>query len=113
MKLVNSISTEELKKLAGSMYGNLVKAVVDIHRNILILDAPMHVDLEEKLLQEGSKQANLWGINLHPGKYKTDEFIEFDSMINIRPSQNNLSRDVLDKAVRKKIIELVAGIVHE
>ena len=73
----------------------------------------MHADGEAYLLDDGSKQEDLWGINLHPDKFGTDEFIEFDSMINIRPRQNNPSRDVLDETVRQQIRAIVAEIVHE
>lgn len=93
--------------MAESMYGNLVKAVVDLDKNILVVDAEMHADEEEYLLKNGSKQADLWGINLYPAKFGTDEFVEFDSMINIRPRQNNMSRNVEDADIRKQIIALV------
>ena len=73
----------------------------------------MHADGEAYLLENGSNQENLWGINLHPDKFGSDEFIEFDSMINIRPRQNNPSRDVLDESVRAQIMAIVNGVVHE
>lgn len=73
----------------------------------------MHADGEAHLLENGSQQNDLWGINLHPDKFGSDDFIEFDSMINIRPRQKNPSRDVLDENVRKQIREIVAGVVHE
>ncbi len=107
MKIVDTISTAELSEMAQNMYGNLVKAVVDLKEQTLIVDAEMHADEEEYLLENGSKQANLWGINLYPDKFGTDEFLEFDSMINIRPRQNNMSRGVEDEATRKQIVALV------
>jgi hypothetical protein len=113
MKIVDKISVTELKQMAGKMFGDLVKADVDIQKKVIAIDMPMHYDGEQKLLQKGSKQRDIWGINLHPDDFGTDEFIEFDSMINIRPSQGNTSRDVLDEAVRKKIAEIVAEVVHE
>jgi len=73
----------------------------------------MHFDGEQELLEHGSEQKDLWGINLHPNDYGTDDFVEFDSMINIRPSQGNPSKDVLDSDVKAKIIELVNEVVHE
>ena len=102
------MSISELSDMAGKMYGNLVKAVVDLQKNILIVDAEMHADEEQLLLEDGSTQQDLWGINLYPEKYGTDEFVEFDSMINIRPRQKNMSRDVENPEVRKQIIALVA-----
>ena len=99
--------------MAEKMYGSLVKADVDIVKKILIVDMGMHADGEAYLMEKGSKQDDLWGINLHPSDYGTDDFIEFDSMINIRPSQGNASKDVLDPEVRQKIIAIVKGAVHD
>lgn len=113
MKQVTSISLSELRLMAEKMYGTLVKADVDISKNIILVDMEMHADGEAHLLENGSKQSDLWGINLHPDKFGSDDFIEFDSMINIRPRQNNPSRDVLDEGVRKQIRGIVAGVVHE
>lgn len=107
MKQVEKISISELQKMAERMFGNLVKAVVDIEERILVIDAEMHADQEHFLLKNGSKQENLWGINLYPTKFGSDDFVEFDSMINLRPSQNNRSRGVEDKKIRTKIIEIV------
>ena len=92
--------------MAAGMFGDMVKAVVDLDRELLALDAELHSDLEALLLENGSKQKSLWGINLYP-EIQTDEFIEFDSMINMRPSQGNRSRSVENEEVRKKIIALV------
>ena len=111
MKSVSTISLPELSKMAESMYGNLVKAVVDLSNNSMIVDAEMHADEEEYLLDAGSKQADLWGINLYPERFGTGEFVEFDSMINIRPKQQNMSRGVENESIRLRILELVAGKV--
>lgn len=89
------------------MFGGLVKGVVDIKKNILIVDAALHADEEQKLLEQGSDQNNLWGINLYPEFYGTDDFIEFDSMINVRPSMHNLSRSVESEEIKTKIRTLV------
>lgn len=113
MKIVDEISVQELQEMADKMYGSLVKADVDITRADLLVDMEMHADGEAYLLEQDSKQQDLWGINLHPAQFGTDDFIEFDSMINIRPSQGNASKDVLDPAIRAKIIEIVNGVVHE
>jgi hypothetical protein len=107
MKIVDSIDVADLTQMAEKMYGNLVKGVVDIEKNILVLDAEMHVDGEQLLLEQGSKQNDLWGINLYPGKFGQEDFVEFDSMINIRPRQQNMSRGVDNPEVRQKIIKLV------
>ena len=113
MKIVKDISVAELASMAEKMYGSLVKADVDIVRRVLIVDMGMHADGEAHLMERGSKQNDLWGINLHPSDYGTEDFIEFDSMINIRPNQGNASKDVLDPEIRKDITALVHEIVHE
>ena len=112
MKQVTSISVAELTTLAERMYGNLVKADVDTRRLVMVVDMDMHADGEAYLLEQGSRQEDLWGINLHPAKFGTEEFVEFDSMINIRPRQHNPSRNVLDLAARAKILDLVGSVVH-
>jgi hypothetical protein len=113
MKQVDKISVVELREMAEKMYGSIVKADVDITKGVLLVDMEMHADGEAYLLENGSQQADLWGINLHPDKFGTDDFIEFDSMINIRPRQSNPSRDVLDENVRKQIQGIVEGVIHE
>ena len=101
------MSVAELHEMAAGMYGDMVKAVVDLERRILIVDAELHVDQEQYLLEQGSRQQDLWGINLYPGQFGSDEFIEFDSMINIRPRQHNMSRNVENSEIRKQITRLV------
>lgn len=112
MKRVETLSLQELRKMAEEMYGNLVKAVVDVASGALVVDVEMHVDAEQELLELGSKQTDLWGINFHPDKFGTDEFVEFDSMINIRPKQQNLSRSVENEAIRTKIRTIVGQKVR-
>ena len=108
MKIIAEILLSgELKQMAVATFGNLVKAVVDIDRDVIAVDAELHSDLEALLLEDGSKQKNLWGINLYP-EMQGDGFIEFDSMINMRPSQGNRSRGIENEETRKKIIEVVA-----
>ena len=86
--------------------GPMIKAVVDIKKQIIGVDANMHADIEQLLLSQGSEQFDLWGINLYPNE-SDDDFIEFDSMINIRPRQNNRSRDVEDIDTREGIEKVV------
>ncbi len=94
------------------MFGNLVKAVVDIEKEIIALGGELHSDGESMLLKNGSKQKDLWGINLYP-ELKGDDFIEFDSMINLRPSQGNCSRGVNDPAVTKRIKAIVNKLIEK
>jgi hypothetical protein len=104
--LKEKIKVADLFPMTEKMFGNLVKAVADIDKDLLALDAEMHADLESVLLENGSEQGSLWGVNLYP-EMTGEDFVEFDSMINVRPGQGNRSRGVEDPAVRAKIIELV------
>lgn len=100
------LKIHELKDMAQRSFGNLVKAVVDVDRELIAVDAELHSDLEALLLQDGSKQKDLWGLNLYP-ELEGAEFVEFDSMINMRPSQGNRSRGVESVELRNKIISIV------
>jgi len=113
MKQVKKITIAELKKMAKRMFGNLVKGVIDVEKEILVIDAEMHADEEKFLLENGLKQKNLWGINLYPEKFGSDDFVEFDSMINLRPSQNNRSRGVDNEKIRAKIIKIVNSKIEK
>jgi len=107
MKILDKIiGIDELKKTAADRFGDLVKAVVDVDQELIAIDAELHSDLEALLLENGSKQSVLWGINLYPG-LKGNDFVDFDSIINMRPSQDNMSRGVNDQIIRQKIMETV------
>ncbi len=111
MKIVtDKISIKELKEMSDKMFGNLVKAVVDIDKKIIAVDSELHADEEALLLENGSEQKNLWGINIYP-ELTGDDFIEFDSMINLRPSQGNKSRGVDNMEIQKQILETVNQII--
>jgi hypothetical protein len=112
MKLITEpIDIKELETMADSFFGNLVKAVVDIQQEIMVIDAELHADQEKWLIENGSEQKNLWGINLHP-TLPNDDLVEFDSMINIRPWANNRSRSVIDPLLQEKIKNIVKRLVR-
>ena len=106
----NRIKLDELSKMAEDMFGDLVKAVVDVARDMMVVDAELHSDEEALLIEHGSDQADLWGINLYPG-LEGDDFVEFDAMINLRPSRGNRSRGVEDPAIRERIRRIVNDLV--
>ncbi len=107
MQLLDTIiSINELKVLVENSSRNFVKAVVDIELDLMAIDAVLHSVLRTLLIEGGSNLENLWGINLYPD-LTGDDFIEFKSMINVRPYQNNKSRGVEDDSKRKKIIQVV------
>ena len=104
------ISEAHLSEIAPEFYDDMVKAVVDIDKNSMAISAEFHADLEQQLIQEGSEQESLWGINLYPGA-EGEDFIEFDSIINISPRRNNHSRDVEDPAIRERIRNVVNTLI--
>ncbi len=106
------IARADLATLAAQQFGDMVKAVVDIERGFMAVDGELQADEEAMLLDDGSRQCDLWGINLYPG---VDEaaWIEFDSMINVRLSQGNRSRDVENPSVREAIGGVVSRLVAD
>lgn len=105
------ISLDDVRTLACGRFGDMVKGVVDLARGILLLDADLHADQEADLLADGARQADLWGINLYPDAPEGD-WLEFDSMINLRPSFGNRSRGVDDPVTQAAIAALVARLVR-
>ncbi|MBI3442559.1 MAG: hypothetical protein HY007_02235 [Candidatus Sungbacteria bacterium] len=106
----DTIQRDELRKLAREGFGGLVKAVVDLERGLMAIGGELHADEEAFLLKEGSKQQYLWGVNLYPDE-SAEHWIEFDSMINVRPSQNNRSRGIEDSSLREQIVRIVGELV--
>ncbi len=105
------IDADELRALANVRFGDMIKGVVDLQRGLLLLDADLHADQEAELLEDGSQQGDLWGLNLYP-ELPGEDWLEFDSMINLRPSSGNRSRGVDDPRTREAIAELVGRLVR-
>jgi hypothetical protein len=110
--LQKPVSREELKRIAENTFGDMVKCVADVRMNLLAIDADLHADLERLLLDNGSAQEDLWGFNLWVEE-EGEDFVEFDSLINIRAWQGNPSRDVLNLEVREAIKSVVAKFITE
>lgn len=114
MRLIKDIITvAELSTQHLTRFRTMVKAVVDVERGLMAIDAELHADLEAWLLEQGSRQEDLWGINLYPGK-KGEDLIEYTALINIRPGQGNPGMEVQDLVLRTRIADLVKKLVlHE
>jgi len=111
IRILNTpVTLEELRRLAADQFGDFVKAVVDVGRGVMAIGGELHADEEATLLDEGARQADLWGINLYPDR-PVEEMVEFNSMINVRPSQSNRSRGVEDPTVRRQIQVIVERLV--
>ena len=108
--LQKSITRAELAALAENTFRDMIKCVADVKLGLLALDAELHADLERLLLENGSAGEDLWGFNLYP-EDEGDDFIEYDSLINIRSWQNNPTRDVLDPDVREAIKQIVEQFI--
>jgi hypothetical protein len=106
------LTPTRLREIAEERFGDMTKAVVDIRREVMLVDADLHSDQEQTLLRDGSHQSDLWGINLYPDE-EGEDFIEFDSMINLRPNDNNRSRGVDDEDIRKKIRNVVDTLMQK
>ncbi|MDP1767950.1 MAG: DUF5674 family protein [Nitrospirota bacterium] len=108
----DAITKAELNEMAKQQFGDMVKAVVDVEHRIIAIGGELHSDEEAMLLDHGSAQKNLWGINLYPEQPVT-EWIEFDSMINVRPSSGNRSRNVEQAEIRETIAAIVNQLAKE
>lgn len=108
----STIPLTELRAILIQQFGDFVKAVVDCRRGCMAIGGELHSDGEAVLLADGSQQRDLWGINIYPDLEPT-EWIEFDSMINLRPGQGNISRGVDDAETRKAIDALVQSLIDE
>lgn len=107
-----SITREELRALAHEQYGDLIKAVVDVAQGIMGVGGELHVDIQSLLIKNaGSKGDTTWGINLYLDKMD-DDFIEFDSMVNLKPLIGNRTRGVENEVVRATIRDIVARLVR-
>jgi len=101
-------STDILKKVSEDLDG-YVKFVVDIQKEVMTAGGLRHFEGEQLLLSQGSQQNDLWGGGID---LQTEE-IDYESMINIRPNQNNASREVLNPALRTKIKQIVSTLLVE
>ena len=111
MKQVERIAVAELRDMAVKLFGDMVKANVDVAQKLIVVDAELHADIEQFMLDNGSRQEDLWSINLYPDQFGSSDFIEFDSLINIRPRQGNRSRYVEDEDVRDQITKIVSEAI--
>ena len=111
MKIINSQTTKEkIFQESEVKFSDMVKAVVDINKKIISIGGELHADEESLLIEQGSNQEDLWGINLYIND-DTDDWIEFDSMINIRPNQNNLTRGVDDPKIQMQIKDIISSLI--
>ncbi|MCX5725671.1 MAG: DUF5674 family protein [Candidatus Saganbacteria bacterium] len=83
--------------------GAFIKVAVDVERKVIAAGGELHADEEKILLEDGSKQSDLWGANYYP----KEDRVEYRSMINIRPSANNFSQEIKNLEIREKVKEII------
>lgn len=98
--------------MSKKMFGNLVKAVVDIKKEIMAVDGELHADEAELLTEKGSKHENLWGVNIYP-EIENEDWLEFDSMINLKPMLGNRTRSIDNPEIKEKIISIVSRLIKK
>lgn len=106
------IERSELDRLVGAYFGDMVKLVVDVRREVVAVGGELHADAEQLLLEQGSRQADLWGANYYPGR-GAEGCLEYTALINIRPSRGNPSMEVQDTETRELIRRLVSRLIGE
>ena len=95
---------------AQRRFGDMTKAAVDVGRGVMAIGGELHSDEEAVLLEDGALQADVWGINIYPAE-PGDAWIEFDSLINVRPSANNRTRGVDDPGMQARIRQVIAALI--
>jgi len=86
-----------------------IKVAVDIKRGILAGGGEYHADCEEVLLEDGSRQKDIWGADWYPDS----RTVGFGALINIRPEQGNRRMEIESLELRRKIEEIVRHLLEE
>jgi hypothetical protein len=99
-----------LKMLVARFFEEMVKYVVDVDRGVAAVGGELHADAEALLLEDGSRQADLWGANYYPGRGE-DDCIEYTSLINIRPAQQNRGMLIESPEVRARVRDITFALL--
>ena len=105
------ITKDELGKIAQEGFGEMVKVVVDVKREVLAIGGELHADEEIALVKDGSESKNLWGANIYLNKPK-EKRVEFSALINIRPAQNNRSMEIQNPKIKEKAKEIIDNLIE-
>ncbi len=108
--LNNSLKFQELCELLGNPYSSMIKFAIDIETEKVVFGGEMHADAEQVLLENGSLQKNIWGANIYPERNRSD-WLEYTSLINIRPTQDNLSMEVSSNEIKNKINSIINKVI--
>lgn len=105
-----SISINDLRQMAKEGFGDFVKGVCDIEKEVLALGGELHSDCYEALIENGSQGGNIWGFNIFPD-FSKEKCLEFTSLINIRPKQNNRFMEIQSEETRQRITQIIEKII--
>ncbi|MFH0739565.1 MAG: DUF5674 family protein [bacterium] len=106
----DNISLGELRLMAQEGFGDFVKGVCDLEKEILALGGELHGDGYELLIENGSSGGDIWGFNIFPDLPK-ERCLEFTSLINIRPNLGNRSMEIQSEEIRQKIAQIINKII--
>jgi len=107
------VKKSEIAQMAREGFGDVGKVVADGSQNFMAIGGELHADEEVMLSEkEGSKREDMWGFNIYPEKAR-EEWLEFNSMVNIKPHLGNRTRDIGDPEVKEKIRKVVEKLVIE
>lgn len=101
-----------LNKNLGAPFEKMMKITIDVEKEIIAPGGEMHTDSEKFLLEEGSKQEDIWVANSYPLQKENDKRIEFTSLINIRPSADNPGMEISNQEILKKIKCVVNNLIE-
>ncbi len=108
--LERKIDPLELDRMVKAYFDDMVKYVVDVRRRLVAVGGELHADAERLLIENGSRQVDLWGANYYPGR-GSEGCIEYTALINIRPAEGNRSMEIADEGVRQSIREITFELV--
>jgi hypothetical protein len=100
--LVERLTPEQIVNLAAEIFDDMFKVVVDVERGVLAAGGALHADAEQLLLDDGSRQQDVWGANYFPAR-AIGSRLEYSALINIRPDAGNSDQNIRSEAVRAKV----------
>lgn len=101
-------TSEQISQMTQAYFGLMIKLAVDVEREILAGGGEIHADCEQKLLEDGSQQEDVWGADWYPELKR----VGFESLINIRPRQQNRGMEIQDPVIREKIEIIVRHLLE-
>ncbi|MEG4629533.1 DUF5674 family protein [Microcoleus sp. AR_TQ3_B6] len=107
INLIQDRATKEQLEEMLEILSSYIKLPVDIERGILAGGGELHADCEAVLIENGSKQVDIWGADWYP---LTQE-VGYESLINIRPRQNNRSMEIQDPMIRQQVAHIVQQLL--